>query len=343
MSNHSITWIRDLRSTAIFGVVLLHVAYNSNHYLDIPKVDWWASLIYSSSVRFCVPIFVMLTGALMLSREYVLKDFLNKKFIRLIFPFLFWGSIYLIWDLSMLKDSSTLLSISKVILNNVYASGISFHLWYVYMIIGLYLFIPILSKWTSTASDSELLYLLCIWFIICHLEQYEMLKLKLELRYFSGYIGYLVLGHFFYKKTFKSNIQVRRWSGILYFVGLIATILGTNYLTAKNQFYAPSFLQNSFSLNIMCLSIGIFLSFKYAVLKPCSIRDNVSEQLSKYSYGIYLSHILVLRFWTAMGINPLSIMPPVVGIPLFTILCIFFSWLLVLLVEKLPFGKYLAT
>jgi surface polysaccharide O-acyltransferase-like enzyme len=82
-------WADNLRVIAIFSVILVHVMdplFENN-----PSVSpvWWIGNIYGSFVRYCVPIFVMLTGALILPKDYELKYFLKKKFIRNFFLFFF--------------------------------------------------------------------------------------------------------------------------------------------------------------------------------------------------------------------------------------------------------------
>jgi surface polysaccharide O-acyltransferase-like enzyme len=86
----SIAWINNLRLIAMFAVVILHTASPLLFYhTGNPMQDWLVADIYNALVRFAVPVFVMITGALLLHRDYELGDFLKKRIGRLILPFLF--------------------------------------------------------------------------------------------------------------------------------------------------------------------------------------------------------------------------------------------------------------
>src|ERR1700679_1783645 len=96
-----LSWMDNLRALATFGVIFLHVSY-----LLLGKFDktpgtfktWWAGNIYDSSVRFCVPVFLMLSGALVLGNHMPLTIFLKRRFTRLLFPFIFWSIIYMFFN-----------------------------------------------------------------------------------------------------------------------------------------------------------------------------------------------------------------------------------------------------
>ena len=66
-----IYWVDNLRFLATISVIFLHVA--SPIYFQFGKVSdayWWTAFLYSGTTRFGVPIFLMLTGALILPKNY---------------------------------------------------------------------------------------------------------------------------------------------------------------------------------------------------------------------------------------------------------------------------------
>jgi surface polysaccharide O-acyltransferase-like enzyme len=168
--NENLNWINALRVLATFGVIFLHTTADILYqYGSIAEIDWWIGNIYDSSVRFCVPVFLMISGALILSKTYEnLKEYLIKRVLRVLLPFLFWSAIYIAIDIfgKLFKGEqmtfSEILSLTFLKLKN----GASFHLWYIYLIIGLYLFFPILNKWLLNSNKTEITYFLAIWSII---------------------------------------------------------------------------------------------------------------------------------------------------------------------------------
>jgi surface polysaccharide O-acyltransferase-like enzyme len=342
---NKLTWTTNLRVVATISVILLHVA--SGILYDFGCVSnfvWWTGNIYDSLVRFCVPIFVMLTGVLMLSRTYELNNFLRKRFSRIILPFLFWSFIYAGIALNDKISPSNQMSFSQIIvwLFFLFKNGTSFHLWYIYMIIGIYLFIPILSKWVQNASEKEILYFIFIWIFTLFIDQpiFSRFKINIDLTYFSGFIGYVVLGYYLSIKQFTySKRMLNLISLSLIIIGGSITIVGTYFLSLENNNFAGYFYNYS-ALNVLMVSVGLFLFFKnLEISNPIVLKT--SNFISKYSYGIYLVHVLVLRFMGAIKID-YDFINPLFAIPLVTLICLLISTVIIYSINKLPYGKYIS-
>jgi surface polysaccharide O-acyltransferase-like enzyme len=229
-------------------------------------------------------------------------------------------------------------------------NDISYHLWYIYSVIGLYLFIPILNKWIKNSSIKEIIYFLSIWLISLIISySYFRNKISLELKpiYFSGYIGYLVLGYFLFKVNIREVVGKRlsKFDNKIFYATLIllsslVTIFGTYFISIKKGYFSEVFY-NRLSVNVMVAAIGVFLFMKS--WKPTrKIFINAINFLFKYCYGIFLVHVFVLFYLSLLGINGYFI-HPIIGIPVTTFACFGISLLLVFLVNKLPFiGKYIS-
>ena len=82
-----------LRTFATMGVIVIHVASN-NWYGNIGSFDWIIYTIYISVCRISVPIFFMISGALILGKDYTIKDLYLKKIMKLIIFLIMWSLIY---------------------------------------------------------------------------------------------------------------------------------------------------------------------------------------------------------------------------------------------------------
>jgi len=199
--NKKLLWVDNLRAFATFAVILLHVSAPILYkYGSISNFSWWIGNIYDSSVRFCVPIFLMLSGALMYPKTYELSDFFKKRFSRILFPFVFWSLVYILHDLSIKfynGDVMTMKEIAVVIFTKV-KDGASYHLWYIYMLIGIYMIFPIFQKWINNSTKKDIMYYLLVWgiVIIIGLPFFNRFKMNIDFRYFSGFLGYTILGYF---------------------------------------------------------------------------------------------------------------------------------------------------
>lgn len=105
-----------LRSLAIIAVILVHVsgAY-VDKFMQLGAENWWFAHGINSAMRFCVPIFVMISGALLLGRDESYETFIKKRFLRVFFPYLIWNSLYTLYT-SLGQDIHVLGVIKKLIL-----------------------------------------------------------------------------------------------------------------------------------------------------------------------------------------------------------------------------------
>ncbi|WP_166922902.1 acyltransferase [Flavobacterium poyangense] len=341
----NLNWTINLRVLATISVIFVHVACDILYkYGNVSSFVWWTGNVYDGLVRFCVPIFLMLTGALMLNKKYELNDFLKKKFSRIILPFLFWSFFYVLVALGnefFVRSEMPLLESGKLAFDLI-RKGSSFHLWYIYMIIGIYLFIPILNKWIQHASEKEIQYFIAVWFFVLFIDQpvFSEFRLFVDLTYFTGFLGYLVLGYYLSVKAFKYDVKrLKLISVMLFLLGVSITIFGTYYLSEVENCFNEYFY-GYLTLNVLIVSVGIFAFFKNLKISN-PILNQVINFINKYSYGIYLVHILVLRFLVYLGID-YDFINPVLAIPLTTFLCLFISALVIYGVNKLPYGTYIS-
>lgn len=341
-----IYWADNLRVLATLSVIVLHVSadilYN---YGVLPNTTWWAGNIFDGITRYCVPIFLMLTGALLFRRDHEIGDFLKNKFLRIVIPFLFWSLIYITYNLNTMISNGTQMSFGEKLKWALMQlkSGSSYHFWYIYLIIGVYLFIPILGKWIRNATEKDMLYFLIVWFSVMMLKQPYIAVLDvtpiIDFTYFSGYLGYLVLGYYLSIKDFKSKLFRNIVPLVLIALGMGITIFGTYYLTDLEGKFSEVFY-GYLSPNVMIFAIGVFMVFKNHNKVNAKVAP-VIQFVSKYSYGIYLSHVLVLTLLAKEGISAYAY-DPIIAIPVTALSCFVISLAVIFILNKIPFGKYFA-
>ncbi|MDM1293702.1 acyltransferase family protein [Sphingobacterium sp. N143] len=328
------SYISVLRILAIFLVILIH---SSSGYLNSyapNSFDWnYANWINSFS-RYAVPLFVTISGALLLQKDENIGPFYHKRLLKIVPPFLFWTVIYLIYYFIRYIDFE-LVSFPQVV-NIVLIrlkSGSNAHLWYLYMLIGLYLAIPFLRKMIRNCSKREVEIFLYLWFAALFFTNgwLNAYLPNLDLVFFSGYIGYLVLGYYLYRYPITNNM----WSSLLYFVFCcLITGLGTAVLSFEKREFDPS-LYNYLSPNIALSTAFIFIFFQSMKL-PERLHP-FWEFIDNTSFGIYLCHILLLNY-----IHPLVPLSTLWKIPVAAVLTLLSSALLTYCLRKLPLGKYVS-
>lgn len=176
-----IKYVDALKFIAIFSIILLHISYIwGNTMMCGEKFNNIREI-----VRFGVPLFLMVTGMLTLNREIDLELFFKKKFVRIVYPLVFFFIIAFIC--------------------HVYSNFLTVY-WYCWMVIGVYLAIPILNIFIKHANEKEMKYFILMFLLsslIYTLAQHFGLKLALDLDFFIGPASYLILGYYLANKEFK--------------------------------------------------------------------------------------------------------------------------------------------
>ncbi len=333
-----------IRTFAIVLVILLHASIE-----PVPAVvgktsdvlvQWWAVNIYHSLSRVSVPLFIMLSGALLLQASKVnepLKLFFRKRASRIALPFLFWGLAYFAWRIFVDHETFTLYSIGQSIIWGPY-----FHFWFLYMLIGLYLVTPLLRVYVANASWKLQRYALVLWLIGTAIAPligiFTNYDLNNNLFIFTGYVGYFLLGIYLTNINLKKSLLLA-----LFLCGIAWTVFGTYLLTATTGGSQQYFFYDNLSAGVILASVSLFLllgAFRYdKAQKRFSRIGDLLRFISKNSLGIYLFHFMVLevlqRGYLGVQIS-LSTMNPIIEMPLLTIVTLIICLLVLYPLKKIP-------
>jgi surface polysaccharide O-acyltransferase-like enzyme len=340
-----ILYIDILRSVAIFAVIVTHTSIVIKYgYFNVNMNWWWTGSFYTALSRWCVPIMIMISGILLLdpNREYPTKIFLKKRFNKVGIPLIFWSIIYVIWryrdDILINKYPSLWSTVQNFIGGPVY-----YHLWFIYTILGLYILTPVLRVYIKNAGRENIKYFLVVWFItngiinfISKLTNYDF-KVGIELYFFTGYVGYYVLGYYLTISDF--NKKEKRLLYILSMVCIVATMIGTFILSKTKGTYVDDFNDFLFP-NIILMTIGVFVFIKSVdwerIINGYSHINKFILDVSDLSFGIYLVHLLVLEFLQNYCSIDARIINPLVSIPLISMLIMIISYVIIKLMKRLP-------
>ncbi|WP_374951466.1 acyltransferase [Mucilaginibacter sp.] len=303
---------------------------------------------YGSFMRACVPLFVMISGYLLLPIKETPGVFYKRRFSRILIPFLIWSVMYAIvpYLLGTITTAQMWRSLYIIPLTFTDSAG---HLWFVYMLIGVYLFIPVISPWIVTASKQFKQFFLIIWIITLFIPYIKTVQPDLWGEvfwnkypagyYFSGYIGYLVLGHYI-----KEYVRLSKATAFI--TGLVMVIIGytvTNLVFAHQMPLAKDLPELELSwafptINVAFMATGLFLMFSLLSFKSAATESFVAK-VSALTYGMYLAHILVLNQLFPIINNWLH--EAVLVIPILAVSTFIVTYLLIKLLSYLPGSKYI--
>ena len=341
--NIALDWMRFV---ACILVVLQHVTEYYYVAPDFtPNYSDNAILVglFNSISRVSVPLFAMISGYLLLPMHQTTVQFFKRRFTRILFPFVIWSLVYSVWF--AVRAESTLVDWLQAVIRLPFVYQAE-HLWYVYMLIGLYLLVPILSPWLNAVSKRELQAYLLLWLFTSFLPYIRLwipaigadiyFNPSPTFYYFSGFVGYLLLGHY-----------IRRYHPFAGWQALVAIIAGW-VVTSCVFLYQLSTVETIPELelswgfdtiNVVMMTCGMFI----LLLKVKASRFDWFNQgvisISTLSYGIYLCHVLWLTTYMAI-FKP--VFDNVLLVALFVVPCTFVSaYLTIYLLRRLPFSKYL--
>lgn len=345
-----IGFLDGIRVMACLMVVMVHSC--EFFYIDgssvgfrSPDDGWWVCVI-DSAFRCSVPLFVMVSSYLLVPVKDSVGRFFRKRLVRVGVPFVIWSLLYAtlpyLWG--AMSGQEVRESLLRLSYNFNYASG---HLWFIYMLVGLYLFMPVISPWLEKVGKKAEQWFLALWFVStffpylraccgellgeCPWNEYNTLW------YFSGYMGYVVLAHYI-RHHLAWSVKKQLVVGLLlYAVGYyitaavwydrIPTTTDVQELELSWRFCTP---------NVAMTSFGAFIVFQALFRKAASSR--LITDVSQLSYGIYLVHIFILnvayQLLDGMFSTPLTIL--LMGVSTFVV-----SYILVKLLSYLPKGKYI--
>lgn len=335
-----------LRLMATIAVIATHVCGSQIHSLMVTSSDFiWLNII-RAAITWDVPIFVMISGRFFLDPENK-KSFstLYQKSIKhLVVAFLIWSAIYT--GYYMLMDWLVGKNIFSMWKEYVYefVTG-PYHLWYIFMIVGLYIVSPILRRIAEKKQLMEYFIVLCL--VSQSLQQYGT-KLPfagvfvteiLGKAYFHitlGYGGYFVLGYYLYKYGVPEKIE--KWLYVLTPTLIAFSCSGTT-LDSICGGELNEFFSTYQTPNIIIESCGIYMLFtKKIKIQLKEKAKKIVTTLGKWGLGIYLCHALMLEILSKTGLKP-TFVTPVIGVSIMTICVFLMSVFVVSLICKVPVLK----
>ena len=279
----------------------------------------------------CIGLFFMVSGALLLPTSLSMKEFYKRRLSKIVFPALIWTFIYLL--VKIINGSITIDQLPSIVLSIPFSAQGDGILWFMYVLVGLYLITPIISPWLEKASKKEIELILGLWIVSL---LYPILSNVVSvnesytgiLYYFSGYAGYYILGY--YLHHYKQSVGIIA-SLLMILLPIIACGISI-HLHQEIDLYQYFWYLSIFVVSMAC--------GWYCLLTKISVRGfRLLTLTSSLSFGVYLSHILLMRsfIWKWCGYLNCGWLFQIIVI---VILTFALSFVLALFLSMLPFGKY---
>lgn len=357
-------WVDVMRFVAIFLVICCHCCdpFNlSPRAASDPSFGLFGAL-YGSMLRPCVPLFAMLTGLLVLPIQGMSTGtFYKKRILRVVVPLFIWSLLYNLfpWIVGVCGGDESVVAtffpyaaaygatpslsfgqaVKHILLIPFHFSVYDVHMWYLYMLIGLYLFMPVLSAWLEKSTDKEQRWFLYLWgvtllfpYVVQYVATYFWGSCSWNafnmLYYFAGFNGYLVLGNYLKRHHTLSLGKTWGLAVLLFAVGFAITFVGFRRMVGQ-----PTSTEEMIELfwtycspNVVMMTLACFLLLqRVRIKKPAAAR--FFAHTGRYGLGIYMCHY----FFVGVGYLATAKMgvPVFLQIPVAAVIVMALSWGLV--------------
>ncbi len=338
-----------IRIVAIFSVIVIHVTACEWSVLPVSSVRWQMLNLFNAANRWCIAGFVLMSGRafLDLTKSMPFADLLKKNVLRMLFSLLFWATAYHLYETALIKGS---IAVGDLLggVTAVFTLSARRHLWFLYMMIGLYLLTPPLRKLVARFSVRVLtiasIVLLLVSgispFFLSGLPSYTYMQYVMQV---PGFIGLFVLGYCLEQMDFSARtLRVLCGAGIL---GAVITIAGTSLLSLYTG-TATQLLYTNTVPNVVITAVGL-LAFGRKRLYTLSFGTIWDKRISRFSsltYGIYLIHdFFVIALEQGLGGVTPALLPQPVSVVAFSGCIFLFCVPVVYLLRKIPvINQYIA-
>jgi surface polysaccharide O-acyltransferase-like enzyme len=284
----SIGWLQWARALAAFMVVILHTTAMAVEGVELGSTNWWIADSLNGLCRCCVPLFVMISGSLLLSpkvAEISLSEFYNKRIHRLLYPLAFW-TLFVTGLLLVVGQKDIWTYLGNIVL------GVPFyHLWYIYMLPMLYLFTPFIARLLKTLDPNQTKFFIVLLMLVT-LSLGFRFRPMVFLVTFIPFVSYFVMGYFarFYLSEEKSF-----WPPLFGYFVMSAIVVVALFFEKGSQSFVEAMPVHNYAYSYCGILVLLQSIFAFLFLSRAFKKSNkFVDFFAKTSLGIYLIHPIMI-------------------------------------------------
>ena len=309
-------YIDILRVMACFSVIMLHTSAQPWYNLPVDSVGFKIANSYDALFRFGVPVFVMISGALFLEpkKEPDIKRLYRHNILRLAVLYVFWSCLYGLMDCRGFDPAGIgWKDIAREMILGRY------HLWFLPMIMGIYVLLPVLQVWIRHASKQNIEYFLLLFFFC------QILCETIRALYSSGITDYVL-------NLFQPEMVC----------SYLGNVLLGNFL-AERAGEPTGAIYDSFGIFTALISAALVIWAKetFSGKRPGRRMEKFFREISASTLGVYVMHVGLIEVLGKHGIDSQRV-PLILGIPLLAVLCFVVCFAVSAVLRRIPVaGRYI--
>lgn len=321
-----VAWLDIARVCAMLAVLGVHAVAPvvTTAHTDLGSPTWWTANLVDATLLWCVPVFIMISGALLLGpRSEGLRTFYRKRFTRIGIPLVVWSGVYLLWEMWRSEIGM------REAFREMLSGSPSLHLYFLFVLAGLYLLTPFLRVLVEYAMTPTLW---CFAGLMSVVGMADQAIVALDgvgepnaATRFLPFVGYYVMGYLLRDVEMS---RVRLWTaGAVFFAGAVGTAMGAALMASfegewgrlARYFYdylSPTILVTSVAAYLLFQALGSRLSKRHEEGRSSGL-SRLLTPLANLSFGVFLVHVLVLhtlRDVTGIPDSPLLMLATTTGL-----------------------------
>lgn len=330
------------RVCAMVGTIVIHIACINWYDVPIKPYPFLVYNLYDCIFRYCVPVFLMISGYLFLNpeRSFSAKRLFSKNIKRLLTAFFFWSFLYALITSGFATQRIVTKEIAEKFVHNLFYGH--YHMWYLYVMLGMYLITPALRA--VAASKEATKYFLIASFLLSYvLPTLQIIPTvylsaqftnRIDIQMISGYSFYYLMGYYIGSEDFdKKRASLWYLAGA---AGFLITFFSTAGMCLLEQY--PDIRMHEYLTAGVCLfSCGVFVFFKqkFEYTDPESRWMKGIRYLSSISFGVYLANDFGIIVMKKVGLVPAA-GNAFVMVPLLAAADLILSVLIAVVVSRIP-------
>lgn len=340
--NKRIYWLDVARVCAVLGTIIIHIACINWYDVPIRPYPWLVYNLFDCLFRYCVPVFLMISGYLFLNpeRELTVHKLYSKNIRRLVCAFFFWSFLYALITSGFSTQRTFSEEVVTKFVHDLFYGH--YHMWYLYTMLGMYLITPAMRA--VAANRKAMKYFLVLSFVMGYVlptvqiipAVYESAQYtyRIDISMVSGYSFYYLMGYYLGSEEMTKE-RARKWY-LIAALGFLITFIGTSLMCILEQY--PDIRMHEYLTAEVCMySCGMFVFFKrrFEGVNPESRAMKVVRYLSTISFGVYLANDFGIIVMRKIGLVP-DLFCPFLSVPVLVLIDLAVSVGIAAIVHRIP-------
>lgn len=342
-----IDWLRIISAIAVIGIHITITQPNNYSVQEIGKSNYTILTCVYTLIQWAVPVFLMISGNLLLHSNKLTFAKIKKMSLRMGTVLLLFGSAFALCEQVFERKTLEIGMLPNSVLLTLQQKSWT-HLWYLYILIGIYLILIPLKKFIDNSSNREI----CIFTAILIIGNFVIPTINIvfgtkieNYMLFTQYVAYVLFGYIIGGLHAEDNGREKNvietvtnqggiWFGLWLFASIIKIIVQYANVTRCGEGSALILGDRIFT---MIQALSVFCLFK-KYMDSVHV-GKLAKSISRCSFGIYLIHPFFINLlYKMMDITPTHF--PFLGIcfaiPVLWFLVFVLSWGGTFIMLKIP-------